>query len=204
MSSIRAINWRSRLQNHDKNNRKKGRASADAVITNMWCQDESRDKKKSPEKCPWPGSVHVFLILAPGHHRPLSGGPHAARLGACGGPSSVLPCVRGVHLCGILTNSMGCEVTKRRGECVKEFRRTASRVQSDHCEGVSHVQGESGGRLETHKSIQFFHERRYGAWMMSPLLVTTSSCEILPMALRWSWASWMYWSVWGSSGWPYP
>jgi hypothetical protein len=63
---------------------------------------------------------------------------------------------------------------------------------------------EAEAGLETHKFIQFFHERRYGAWMMSPLLVTTSSCEILPMALRWSWASWMYWSVWGSSGWPYP
>lgn len=48
--------------------------------------NESRDKKKSPDKCPWPRSVHVFLILAPGLHRPPFVAPHAARLGACGGP----------------------------------------------------------------------------------------------------------------------
>lgn len=100
---------------HDKNKRKKVCASADAVITNMWCQTNP-ETKKSPR------------ISVRGHDRSTSS---SSSLPAIIGRRSGATCrsarrlwrtphmcyrVRGVHLCGFLANLVGCKVAKRR-EC---------------------------------------------------------------------------------------
>lgn len=106
---------------HDKNKRKKVCASADAVITNMWCQTNPETKKKSPDKCPWPRSVHVFLILAPGHHRPPLGGHMPLGSALVADPSYVLPCPG--------SSSLRFPRKSRGMQSRKEKRRECKRVQ---------------------------------------------------------------------------